>query len=73
MTFYILKIKGIAKIPDYVQVRDADFMLIAYFRLDRISNGIAKIKFIKEKEQEISECIEELPFGLIKKICLNND
>lgn len=73
MTFYILKIKGIAKIPDYVQVRDADFTLIAYFRLDRISNGIAKIKFIKEKEREISECIEELPFGLIKKICLTND
>ena len=29
---YIIKIKGKAKIPDYVQLRDDNFTLIAYFR-----------------------------------------
>ena len=32
---YIIKVKGKAKIPDYIQLRDAEFVLIAYFRADR--------------------------------------
>jgi hypothetical protein len=34
-TYYALKVKGKAKIPDYVQVRDADFTLVGYFRPTR--------------------------------------
>ena len=32
---YIIKVKGKAKIPDYIQLRDEKFVLIAYFRADR--------------------------------------
>ena len=32
---YIIKVKGKAKIPDYIQLRDEAFVLIAYFRADR--------------------------------------
>jgi hypothetical protein len=32
---YIIKVKGKAKIPDYIQLRDENFVLIAYFRADR--------------------------------------
>lgn len=32
---YILKIRGVNRLPDQIQVRDADFTLIAYFRADK--------------------------------------
>ena len=32
---YVIKVKGVAKIPDYVQLRDEAFTLLAYFRVDR--------------------------------------
>src|SRR3546814_16750616 len=34
-TMYVIKVKGVAKIPDYVQLRDDAFTLLAYFRVDR--------------------------------------
>lgn len=34
-TYYILKVKGKANIPDYIQLRDVDFTLIGYFRPGR--------------------------------------
>lgn len=35
ITYYVLKVKGLAKIPDYLQVRDERFRLIFYGRPDR--------------------------------------
>ena len=32
---YIIKIKGKAKIPDYIQLRNKDMVLVDYFRADR--------------------------------------
>ena len=32
---YIIKVRGKAKIPDYIQLRNDKFVLIAYFRADR--------------------------------------
>ena len=40
---HILKIKGKAKIPDYIQIRDDDFTLKAYFRVDRPEKSLEKI------------------------------
>lgn len=34
-TFYLLKVKGKAKIPDYIQLRDEQLTLIGYFRPGR--------------------------------------
>ena len=39
---YILKIKGTDKIPDFVQIRDQDMTLRAYFRMDQQESGIRK-------------------------------
>ncbi len=65
--FYILKIKGTAKIPDYVQLRDDDFSLIAYFRVDRPEKALTKAGF-GAQEDLIIRLINELPFGKLQKL-----
>ncbi len=35
MRYYLLKVKGQAGIPDYVQIRDEQFTLVCYVRPDR--------------------------------------
>lgn len=64
---YILKIKGKAKIPDYVQLRDDKFTLRAYFRVDRPEKALAKCG-LGDKEAEIIKIIQELPFGKVQKL-----
>ena len=64
---YILKIKGQAKIPDYVQLRDDDFTLLAYFRVDRPEKALVKCG-LGEKESEIIKFIKEVPFGKVTKL-----
>lgn len=66
-SMYILKIKGIAKIPDYVQLRDDDFTLVAYFRVDRPEKAIAKAG-LGDKEESIIRFIHEMPFGKVQKL-----
>ena len=39
---YIIKVKGKAKIPDYIQIRDENFVLVAYFRADRPLKSVEK-------------------------------
>jgi hypothetical protein len=64
---YILKVKGTAKIPDYVQLRDDQFTLLAYFRVDRPEKAITKAG-LGAKEAEIIKLINEMPFGKIQKL-----
>jgi hypothetical protein len=64
---YIIKVKGIAKIPDYVQLRDEKFTLLAYFRLDRPDKSLEKLGLTDKIPYIMSE-INDLPFGEIKKI-----
>lgn len=64
---YIIKVKGIAKIPDYVQLRDEKFTLLAYFRLDRPDKSLEKLG-LTDKIPYIMSQINDLPFGEIKKI-----
>lgn len=64
---YIIKVKGVAKIPDYVQLRDEEFTLLAYFRVDRPDKTLAKIG-LGDKAGEIMKLIDELPFGKIMKL-----
>ncbi len=67
---YILKIKGTAKIPDYVQIRDERFTLMAYFRVDRPEKALKKCG-LSEQEAVIKGIIEKLPFGKMQKLELN--
>ena len=64
---YILKIKGKSKIPDYAQLRDDNFTLVAYFRVDRPEKALTKAGF-GEKEREIIRFINEMPFGKVQKL-----
>lgn len=64
---YIIKIKGKVNIPDYIQIRDDEFTLLAYFRADRPERALQKIG-LTEKEDQINRIIEELPFGKLQKL-----
>jgi hypothetical protein len=64
---YIIKVKGIAKIPDYVQLRDDKFTLLAYFRVDRPDKSLDKLG-LADKLDYIMEVVKDLPFGQIAKL-----
>lgn len=64
---YIIKVKGKTKIPDYVQIRDNDFTLLAYFRADRPEKALKKIG-LEGKMSHVKEIIEEIPFGKMQKL-----
>ena len=66
---YIIKIKGKAKIPDYIQLRNDNMILVDYFRADR---PIDKIKFygVSSSDDEIVEYINGLEFGKLQKLSL---
>jgi hypothetical protein len=67
---YIIKIQGKAKIPDYVQLRDDQFTLIAYFRADRPEKAIEKCGF-SEHMDFIKNTINTMPFGKMQHISLD--
>ncbi|KQM64525.1 fructose-6-phosphate aldolase [Pedobacter sp. Leaf216] len=64
---YIVKVKGIAKIPDYVQLRDDKFTLLAYFRVDRPDKSLEKLG-LGDKQEYIMEMVKDLPYGQIAKL-----
>jgi hypothetical protein len=64
---YIIKVKGKAKIPDYIQLRDENFVLVAYFRADRIDKNLEKYG-LKGKEQAFYTLVENLPFGKLEPL-----
>lgn len=66
---YLIKVKGVAKIPDYVQLRDDKFTLLAYFRVDRPDKSLEKIG-LAEKTEYIMNLVKDLPFGQILKLDL---
>lgn len=64
---YIIKVKGKAKIPDYIQLRDDNFVLVAYFRADRPLSKLDKYG-LEGKEEQLRLLIEELPFGKLRRL-----
>jgi hypothetical protein len=64
---YIVKVKGKVKIPDYIQLRDENFVLIAYFRADRPLKNMDKYG-LEGKEEALKQLISELPFGKLQKL-----
>ncbi len=64
---FILKTKGTAKIPDYIQIRDNNFTLIDHFRADKPE------RFLKEKKLSISkdkfiDFLNNLEYWKLKKL-----
>jgi len=68
---YIIKVRGVAKIPDYVQLRDDAFTLLAYFRVDRPDKSLDKIG-LGEKAEYIMQLVKEMPFGQIRTLIFFN-
>ena len=66
---YLIKVKGVAKIPDYVQLRDDSFTLLAYFRVDRPEKSLEKIG-LADRAEYIMKIVNETPFGQILKLDL---
>jgi hypothetical protein len=64
---HIIKVKGKAKIPDYIQLRDDSFVLIAYFRADRPLKNLDKYG-LEGKEEALQKTIDALPFGKLQKL-----
>ncbi len=64
---FIIKIKGKAKIPDYIQLRDEQFVLIGYFRADRPLRDLEKFG-LEDHQESLQNLINELPFGKLTKI-----
>ena len=64
---YIIKVKGNVKIPDYVQIRDDKFTLLAYFRADRPDKALSKIG-LEKNLPEIKKIIFDLSYGKLQKI-----
>jgi len=66
---YIIKVKGKAKIPDYIQLRDENFVLIAYFRADRPLKNMDKYN-LQGKEESLRTLIDTMPFGKLQALNL---
>ena len=64
---YIIKIQGKVKIPDYIQLRDENYTLLAYFRADRPEKALIKCGY-EHHIVQFKEIINNLPFGKIEKI-----
>jgi hypothetical protein len=66
---YILKIQGTKKIPDYIQIRDEDFTLLAYFRINDPKRALTRCNLIGQIDK-ILKISAELPYGQIRELKL---
>ncbi len=64
---YVMKIRGGGKIPDYVQFRDDNFTLVAYFRADKPRKGLEKFE-LSQYADIMEQTLPEIGFGELKKI-----
>ena len=64
---YIIKVKGKAKIPDYIQLRNEEFILVAYFRADRPLKDLHRYG-LEGKETELAAVIAGLAFGKLQPL-----
>jgi hypothetical protein len=67
MTIYILKIQGTSKIPDYVQLRDENLTLIAYFKTGSPKRALEKCS-LGNKSDQIMGIVHRLPYGKLEKL-----
>ena len=67
---FVLKIKGNGKIPDHIQIRDANFTLIAYFKLGNHTNALKRCN-LSQYEKKFISFIKKIPYGEIKPLTIN--
>ncbi len=59
---YLLKTKGTASIPDYLQIRDESFRLIAHCKVTRPQKTLEQVGIVMDEEQAV-KMVKEMPFG----------
>jgi len=64
---FLLKTKGTATIPDYLQVRDENFLLIAHFGMNQLEKSIEKYT-LKIPDKDPVKFIQDMPYGILIKI-----
>ncbi len=64
---YIIKIQGANKIPDYIQIRDDEFTLVAYFKITHPGRALKKCG-LEDRTEQIMAIARELPYGKIRKL-----
>ena len=69
---YILKIKGTKTIPDFVQIRDDQMTLRAYFRLSQQEVGLKKNN-LQAEAKGIIALLGTIPYGKIHKYYHTNE
>ena len=69
---YVLKIKGTKTIPDFVQIRDEQMILCAYFRLSQQEVGLRKNN-LETEVKGIMTLLESIPYGKIHKYYTDNE
>ncbi len=69
INMYIIKVKGKSKIPDYIQIRDDDFVLIGYFSYKPGKSFTRLEKFgLEGRAKEFERYVEKMPFGKLQKL-----
>lgn len=67
-TFYLMKVKGKAKIPDYIQLRDESWTLIGYFRPGR-KERLLKVVPDEAQASQLQTAIDNLAeYGKLVKV-----
>lgn len=61
---YLLKVKGNGNIPDYLQIRDENFTLIAYFTMRNIEQGLQK-NGLEAYFKQINSLLEKIDYGIM--------
>lgn len=69
-TYYLMKVKGKAKIPDYIQLRDENLTLVGYFRPNR-KERLSKVVPDPKQAAVIQEAIDALEdYGKMTKVVI---
>ena len=66
---FIIKIKGKAKIPDFIQLRNDDMILLEYFSAARPLNKLRNYG-LKSSDEEIMSYVNNLKYGKLQKLDL---
>lgn len=64
---YLLKVKGSDKVPDYIQIRDESFALIAYFKITNPKSSLTRCNLL-HKMDDILKIAGSLEYGQIQKL-----
>lgn len=63
---YLIKTKGTSRIPDFVQIRDNDFILIEHCKIDSATEFLKNTNLTEN--QNISDSIHKMPYGILQKL-----